>query len=345
MFKKKISLVFMLATIFASANSQEIVMPKNNMNLNFVPYKVKDPDEIISVRLANFSNHLALTTLTLGNNADYLISAIQLENKNIQHPRILFKVWSDSGFYGIRSWDIYSKQTDIATIWTIPTSATLSLGFNKKGSEKINLTGEHKMGVYNNPRFVRGGNSISVTTVFGRSPVLFNNGFKSGNAQYLAFPIEETDRIKEVMLLNHNNGYLLIYTKDYSQDRNRNHAERYLGGGASATTSYLYFLQLDHNFQPLTTKTLLIGNIGIFEFDADISGDNVFLMATTKSGYITAETKITKDNLDWRVSPNISLQTELVSPSVIIGKNATYAAGIGLSTKQPNQILVGKKNH
>lgn len=297
-----------------------------------------------SIRIVINTNQLAITALTTAEDYSDLVSIVTLGEGNIvnQAPRILFNLES---YFGIPSWDTKDDIGGISAVWTKPGSAISPLFYREQGSEAIALTGSYSSGVFQNPRFVRGDSAIAITAIAyedsGNVLVVFHHEITSGNSRYLPLPSVGLGTPIDGLLLRQGTGYWLFEKLGVSGPRG---PERKDGRGESIQPGILRCQRLDASFQPLDTVESPFDDIAIFEFDADVVANIVYLFATTGTGkgYVHAKAINSNDSLQWIMSPEVSLSADLMSPSVVaVGENA-FAAVLESDVNGNRRILLGQ---
>lgn len=340
--RQQLFTIFGLALVLSFTNPRGIAIPNHEIALKLVPLKVEKAGNVNSIRLVTNSDHTIMTMLTSTENGAHLVSAIQIggDLATNQQPHALFKLES---YFGMPFWDIASMESGIAAVWTKPGSAISPLGFRRQGSEEINLTGNYSSGVFQNPRFVRGTTTVAITAIANENKgsiiALFHNEVESGQADYMPLPSAGPGTPLDGLLLQQGSGYLLITKLLVSEPRG---SERMDLRGESIQPGILRCIQLNAKFQPVSSSMSPINDTNIFEFDADISGNKVFLFATTDNGYIAAETTITQETLRWNISRDVSSHAEFVSPSILAVGNTAFTAVIDPRVTQPPRILIGQ---
>lgn len=319
-----------LVILLSCTNSREILMVNHEIKLTLVPVRIENFEKVSSIRLfADNGPHIAMLTGNqppgdLNPSTEHQISAVSL-NAVSQPPRLLFKPES---FFGVPSWDIMNGENRLATVWTKPQSASMPLGYHRLGSESTLLTGRYRtLGVFHYPRFVRGTSRTGITAIKnedgGKVVALFRDEIETGHAQYLPLATTGPGILLDGLLLQQGSSYLLLTKHLFAGPRSPARKDI---TGESINPGLLRCLRLNADLKPVGAATSPIGDTEIFEFDADISGDKLFLLATTKKGYIGAMTTATQQSLHWVTIGDTPSNGDLFSPSVLAsGKTLVVA--------------------
>lgn len=320
--------IFGLILALSGITLQGMNMQKYEVELKLAPLKIANIVSVRSIRLVENMNrpHIALLISATLPGPDYQISVVAINDGNIVTQQAPLQLTLTSSF-GLPNWDIINTKKGIATTWSRLGSAIAPLVYQKQGDKEAVLAGEDPGGTFLQPRFVRGNSPVAITAIAGSVVALFQNMLASGPVPYVPLPSTGAGWLTDGLLIKQSSGYLLITkivdgprgpnSKDSGPDRED------VQGNRSISSGILHCLQLDEKLQPIGVKASPIGEVEIYEFDADIVGDKVFLFATTVKGYVTA---ISNQSMQWSVSNEVLTDGDLLSPSVLaIDKSAIVA--------------------
>jgi hypothetical protein len=190
---------------------------------------------------------------------------------------------------------------------------------------------------------VRGDSAVVITAIAyedsGNVLVVFSHEITGGNSRYLSLPSVGVGTPIDGLLLRQGTGYWLFEKHRVSGPRG---PERKDGRGESIQPGILRCQRLDASFQPLGMVENPFDDIAIFEFDADVVANNVYLFATTDKGYVDTKVINSNESLQWIKSQEVSLPADLMSPSVVAGGGNVFAAGIESDVKGHRRILLGQ---
>ena len=318
------------------------------VEVSFSPRTLMESD-VRSLRMIRVKGVVYIVLLNDLQTGVYQLSAIEFNRAGNAESSKLLALESP---YGMPQWDILSKQDQIATVSTEPGSGICPLVFNRTGVGESRLTNAFPGGVFQGPRFLKGGGLVAISTISleerGASVALFKDNIESEKASYTLLPSTKSGIPTDSLLLKCDTGYLLFYTRfAVSGIEGEHRCDENLQSG------HLFFLQLDDAFQVIGKSQTPIGDTLVYEFDADISENEIFLFATTYTGYISARATINNDTSMWDVSDNIILhntlssgttvEAQLVCPSVLISDSDVYISAIDNSLKQENTRLLTSK--
>lgn len=316
-------------------------MTENKIDLKLTPIEVENADRVGSVRLVNDGGRAALITLLDVGKGAPVLHLHFLDRSHAGPARPLLKL--DSPF-GPPSWDVAGTKTGLAAVWTMPGSAVSKLGYRAPDAAPTVLTGRYPSGVFESPRFVRGEPETAgaVTAIAyeesGRVLALFSGSLEGGQAAYLPLPSAGTGIPTDGLLLRSGAGYLL-FAKFLTPGAPG--PERKDGHGESIAPGILRFMRLNAKLQPVGAALNPLGDAAVYEFDADLSGDRVFLLATTQRGHAAATAVVSEGGLNWLRSDR-PVGADLVSPSLLVTGNAALAAVIESGAPASSKILIGR---
>lgn len=310
------------------------------VDIKLVPLNIEKIAKFKSIRLVSENRHIHIATLTDGEKIfENLISLSQMDDGKVirQSPRMLFKIDS---FVGVSSWDISNGQAGLTAVWSYPQSATVNLVYRRLGGEDINLTAGYSSPVFQGPRFLRGTNSLAITANASREKViaLFHDDLESDHAPFVPLPSPAHVMLEDGLLLQQGSGYLFFTTHLFAGPRGP--ARKDLNG-SDISPSILRCIRLNAKFQQVGTTMSPIGDTDVFEFDADIVGDKVFLFATTTDGYMAAVATGSNEGLQWATTEDIISDYDLFSPSVLASGKTAMAAVIESDKVDHTQLLIG----
>lgn len=316
-------------------------MNNNEIDLKFAPLHLDNAREVNSIRLVSDSGRLALAMLTDVTDGAHPVSVVSIDSSHVGFSRLLFKLES---LFGVPSWDVANTQRGIAAVWTKPGSAISPLGYRTPDSVDKVLTGRYPSGVFQSPRFLRGGSDTAIVAIAYEENhqilAFFYDLLESGYSSYVSLPTAGTGILLDGLLLHQGSGYLL-FTKTLAPGSRG--PERKDARGESIQPGILRCLLLNNKFQTVGANLNPIGDNAIFEFDVDVSDGQVYLLATTNNGYIVAVGTTSEQILHWTTSFNLSAKTELVAPTVLaMGKTAFAAVIESATTEHPQMILIGQ---
>lgn len=316
-------------------------MKNDTLELKLSPIQIEDVGQVNSGRLVSHGGRAAgLALLTSAQGAHAVLFA-PLDGLAPGQPNPLFKPQSP---FGTPSWDIGTTRAGAALVWAKPGSAICPLVLSIVNAPDRILTNHYPMGVFQNPRFVRGnsdGVAVTAVTHDGKGSILalYTDAFVSAHAAYATLPSAGPGTIVDGLLLRQGTGYLLFVKILATGQRG---PERKDLRGESVQQGILHCLRLNGQLQPVGTSLHLIGDAAIFEFDADVSGEVVFLLATNEKGYRAAKIVVSESKLDVAVSPDVLSKPELLSPSVLATGGKALATVIQQNALQRRTILIGE---
>ena len=140
--------------------------------------------------------------------------------------------------------------------------------------------------------------------------------------------------IAEAVLLPHGQGWLLLHkTADGAgaAEATRSRPRRPIG---EATLGQVHGQRLDAQFKPVAPPFLLSppGAAPMYEFDADLAGEQFVVLGTTPSGYSLAQWRLTAEEIVLEKHADAALAAPTGAPSVLLQAGAVHAAlveGIG----------------
>jgi hypothetical protein len=305
------------------------------LKLSAVP--LNNTGQVKSMRLVRDGQHAALATLTAAVDGSPTVSLAALDHGTGSH--IVSTLESP---FGIPSWDIAGAPSGFALVWTEPGSAICPLGYRLGLGQPIVLTGRYASGVFQSPRFVRGERDLTVeiTAVAyegnTRVMALFSSNLESGHSSYSRLLFPTTGILQDGLLLRKGNDYILLVETVPPGPRAK---ERRDGRGESIIPGVLQSLNLNSKLEPAGLPLKPFGDTPVYEFDAEIHGGEVFLLATTQKGYVAARDQ---GHSIWAVSSEVPTAGELVSPAAVSSGDIVHAAVIEAPATPRSQILEGK---
>jgi hypothetical protein len=340
--QRRLSIIYVVLLLFGPV-PQGATMPNQKTLLEFVPLKMEEVGNVKSVRLVSEKDKIYLAAL-MGSERrhEHRVSMSSYDGTGAinRHPNKEFNL--DSPF-GVPSWDIAFGQAGFSTVWTMPGSAFMPLAYRTHGGEEMVIAGRDPGGVFHVPRFVRGAMVTAITSVSqGNTLVLFQNAIESGHAPYKPLPSTGPGLLAGGLLLQVHSGYVLL-SKLVGGPRGP--ARRDVGG-ESLDAGTLRCLYLNAKFQAVGAALSPLGAAEIYEFDADISGDKVFLLATTAKGYMTAVGTVSTQSIVWMTSSDMLADGDLFSPSILASEKTAIAAVIEFKVEYQSppsrQLLMGR---
>jgi len=315
-------------------------MINDSVDLKLAPLKMEDVGQVNSIRLLSDNGRASIAILSSAKDGSPSVSVAPLAGFAIGKPNPLFKLPS---LFGIPSWDVGVSRTGTAVVWTKPGSAISPLGCRTSASAEMNLTRRYPMGVFQNPRFVRGETESGITATAledtGWVMAFFQNPLEGGYSAYSSLPSVGSGILLGGLMLRQGSGYLLFSTISATGSRG---PERKDLRGESLPEGVLHCLRLNGKFQPMGKSLRPLGDTKIYEFDADIYAGRVFLLATTEKSYKAATMVVSENAVDMFILPDTSLIAEFLSPSVLFSVEKALAVVIKSTTAQRPQILVGQ---
>jgi hypothetical protein len=315
-------------------------------NLKLAPMAIHNAAAVLSIRLLSDGGRVALGALVEGPGGSNLIQVIPLAN-----PGEYLALPPLESPFGWPSWDISGPAMGaLAAVWTKPGSALCPLGYRSPAGKDIVLTGRYPAGIFQKPRFLRSSlNSAPAVTALafqttGRVLVLFSGSLESGNAPYIPLPPAGSGLIEDGLLLGDREGFYLLaklrVPAALKPDRAGRIPERKYGG-ETPQPGVLYCSRLNEEFQPEGVPFQPFGDTPIFEVDAELSGDRLFVLATTEKGYIAGAAGPKEVYFLRSMTSEVAVPAELVSPVLLGVKGAVYSAVIESPGKPHAQILIG----
>jgi hypothetical protein len=306
------------------------------VQLELAPASTEADGRVNSIRLVAQAGRAALVSLADSADGARTLSLSPIEGLRTAGPQRLFDVQSP---FGTPLWDVAATSNGIAAVWTRPGSAIVPLVTRHSTTAEAVLTAQYPMGVFENPRFVRGENGAALTAVTEQNNERVLVLFREGQGAYITLPSAGPGRLVEGLLLRQGSSYLLFATVLPPGPRG---AERTDLRGEKLQPGVLLGRRLDAGLKPVGDPIVPLGDLPVFESDADISGDQVFLFATTERGHIAAHATADGDALRWTASPEVEVRVELVAPSVLAQGSTAVAAAIDSSAGPPPVIRLGQ---
>jgi hypothetical protein len=306
------------------------------VQLELAPASTEADARVNSIRLVAQEGRAALVSSSDSADGTRTLSLSPIEGVQVARAQRLFDV--DSPF-GIPLWDVAATPNGIAAVWTRPGSAISPLVSRHSTTAEAVLTSQYSMGVFQNPRFVRGENGTALTAITEEDNERVLVLFREGRRAYITLPSTGPGRLVEGLLLRQRSSYLLFATILPPGPRG---AERADLRGENLPPGVLVCLRLDADLKPVGDRVNPLGDVPVFESDADVSGDRVFLFATTRRGHISAHATADGDALEWMRSPEVQVPFELVAPSVLAQGTTAIAAAIASSAGQRPVIRLGR---
>jgi hypothetical protein len=315
-------------------------MTDNKLDFKFAPFPVENVAAVNSVRLV--AGKVA-TLAVVGKSQDGVpeLTLVPIGGgKN--SSRALFPLTSP---FGAPSWDLARHATGFAAVWTKPGSAISRLGYQNSGGEELKLTGRYPAGVFQSPRFVRGttssGPAVTAVMLQGSSYglVLFLSALESGNAVYQPLPSIASGFVQDGLLLRSDSGYLLV---DRMLQQGNRAPDRKDARGESLPPGILVFSRLNAKLEAVGPVVKPLGDTPVYEFDCDLINGDIFLLATTQTGYAAGRANIAEPERPWVISP-IPTKEPLASPSLLALANTVHAAVLDVSSAS-SRVLIGSIN-
>jgi hypothetical protein len=316
-------------------------MTDNKLDFKFAPFPVENVAAVNSVRLV--AEGKVATLAVVGKSQDGVpeLKLVPISGgKN--SSRALFPLTSP---FGAPAWDLTRYDTGFAAVWAKPGSAISQLGYQNSSGEDLNLTGRYPAGVFQSPRFVRGPASSgpAVTAVMLQDGsyglVLFPSAVGSGKAAYQTLPSIATGFVQDGLLLRSDSGYLLVVR--VLQQGNRA-PDRKDARGESLPPGILVFSRLNAKLEAVGPVVKPLGDTPVYEFDCDLINGDIFLLATTQTGYAAGRANIAEPERPWVISP-IPTKEPLASPSLLALANTVQAAVLDASSAS-SRVLIGSIN-
>jgi hypothetical protein len=209
------------------------------------------------------------------------------------------------------------------------------------GQTEITLTGHYPSGVFQNPRFVRGGSVPAITACaldpVGEVLVLFQDKFETGDAPYRILPAAGQGMLLDGLLVRKGSGYLLLakYAASHLGVSQRTDLR-----GETSAGGVLRCLWLDADFRAVDSAFSPFGDSAIFEFDADASNERIYLLATTTHGYAATAAEMRDQAWHW-IDPGKAAQKNetLFAPAICAQGESAVMVFLNASESGSRSIL------
>lgn len=325
------------ALLFACATPRKSPVPGNAIDLQFSPLTVQDAASVEGVRLLSADSPQTLAMIRHSREGAPDVSMGAIEGGHLGSAREIFQLSSP---FGAPSWDVAPTAAGTAATWTRPGSAIAPLIYRVAGANELTLSARYQMGVFENPRFVRGdGGAVTAIALDGADKriVLFRDALGEGQAAtYVKLPSPGDGTPVQAVLSKRGGGYLLCATLLPRGERIPERTDR---RGESLQPGILRCAILNSSLQQLGPSLAPIGDTQVYEIDLDATGHRACLLATTREGY-TAAAGTGSERLAWSTTRGTD-NRELTSPAVLAAGESALAAVIA-ATPPRVQILVGK---
>ncbi len=307
-------------------------LPGNAMSANVPPPPLtfrplpgsRDPG-ILSIRLFRRDGQAMLAILTRTGNG-YTLTQAPMGGPGGAPPAHLREL---NSLFGVPSWDVAADAGGFETVWTIPGSAICPLGFARNKSPEIILTQADPRGVFQTPRFTRGENEPGITAVEtserGAALVLFQNPSTGGHPRPRVLPVPAGGILLEGMLLRLSVGYLMLVKLLPPGPRD---PERVDLRGESLQPGLLRAIRLGPGLNVSGGEANPLDATPVYEFDADVSGGTVCLVATTAHGHRVATGWYDSGRQSWATVGEAASPAGLISPAVLLSAGTATAAMI-----------------
>jgi hypothetical protein len=310
-------------------------MTVDTIQLELSPSPIESAGRVNSIRLIADAGGAALASVRDSVEGTSALSLSHIDGVRIDRAQPLFGLKSP---FGAPFWDVASTPNGVAGVWTRPGSASSPLVLRRGSAGEEVLTSQYPMGVFQNPRFVRGEQGTAITAITqegGESRVAL---FRNGQHAYVSLPAAGPGLLLDGLLLRQPGGYLLFFLVLPQGPRA---AERTDLRRETLQPGVLTCAPLGPDLQPAGERTRPFGDVPLFEFDADVTGNRVFVVATPRRGYLATRGTVTGAAVQWTPSLAALASEELVSPSVLALGTSAVAAAIDASTAERPVIRVG----
>ena len=324
------------------AHCQGKSMTVEKIELKFAPMHLESSGEVNSMRMVKGDGRATIAMLAKSADGAPTLSMGFFDVSGGVRARPVFRI--DSPF-GMPSWDVTVTTSGLAAVWTEPGSAISPLGYRAANAPPITLTGRYASGVFQNPRFVRGEPLLKaeVTSVAYAGPsrllALFSEGLAGGQALYTSLPPIGAGLLLDGLLLRNGTGYVLI-TKHLAPGPRG--ADRKDKRGESILPGVLHCSRLNSKFEPAGASGTPFGDQAVFEFDADLSGGRLVVLATTAKSISAASATVSETMLSWSASVNLPVAGEPSAPAVLSTDRNSAVAAVIDGIVSPAQILGGQ---
>ena len=228
-----------------------------------------------------------------------------------------------------------------------PGSAMSPLVFWRSGTSQIEPVTPKGLRVFSAPRLVRHEASALVVAIEGEERgdrvVLLSAGAPGAPAwteRLLSTP--EGGRLGAAVLVRRAEGYILVFTTPVTAgDRGARTRARPPFGTVSLGA--IHVLPLDRGFAPAGKAAPLQGAEPVYELDADVDGDRLLILGTTRAGYEVAVARFTGPSLEVVARGQEHLSSPAVAPTVLaLGGAGSFALLQPAHNTSPARILQGR---
>lgn len=300
------------------------------------PAELAQPMPLNSLRLLAQGAAVRLVGLSAAAGGSHPLVVADVAGTRVGPAQPLFALDS---LFGIPGWDVSAPGGGaIGAVWSRPGSAISPLMFGS-AQRAAELSAHHPMGVFADPRAVRGPGGAGITAVAdldsGRHLVLFRAAGQAG----IELPAAGPGQLQRGLLLRHATGHLLwalMLPPGPRADERQDLRGESLPGGV------LHVLPLDAGLAPAGAAIQPFGDSWLYEFDADLADGQVQVFATTAQGHRVARAAVGAKAADWQRSAERRAQGVLSSPSVLAQGAAMLVAALEALPGQPPRILLGR---
>lgn len=199
--------------------------------------------------------------------------------------------------------------------------------------------------IFHSPRFVRRARgALSVVAIessdWGEGIILFT---ASRDGTWIERTLREPDRgfVHGALLAAVTGGYLLFYKTpiDARVDPAIRVRPRYPSG--DLVLGQLHVVRLDDSFA--ATGPAIALSDQLYEFDADVEGDRIVMLATTPSGYFAIEARIAAPGVVLTARADRVLPAEVSAPAVLLMADTIHFAVITDAGRPTAAILYGAR--
>ena len=314
------------------------------MQLKLSAYPVHEAASITGIRLALVNQTATLLTATKSEGWVPIIAAAALGFEQQRRPLPV----TLKARLGVAQWDaVQSTEKLWSVVATAPGSAISPLwtADSKQTGEAL-LTGSYPRGIFADPRVVKrfAGPRPPMTAIAqsteAQEAVLFLPDAAGAYGKYQTLPCPQEQRLQQALLVRQGERYILfcknrVPMSPWDKDAG-SREERKDSSGESASLGVLSHVWLDANFHALGKPVKLAGAAPVFEFDADVRGDEFIVFATTQWGFLLASEKLGQEP-QWAET---KWEAPLSSPALAVAGAAPHVA-VMQSAGPSQSILTG----
>lgn len=256
---------------------------------------------------------------------------------------------------GAAQWHVCSRSDGShAVIMTDPLSASCGLLFDSSHDEtEVHVSAKYERGVFVGPRWIKGACDQDATIFaidaqpYVRRIVRFSERTDHGHwhEEFDVVHAPENGRIESIEIVSHRSSYVLLYKsflpRVEAEDLDDSQLYRTDSTNGDWLAGSIFALELDAKLEVVGGPDRPLGDLLAFDFDADISGDDVFILATTKEGLFLWSWRPSERGAAPTLVGQFKSDLPLTQPRVAVSYDMIHYAVIASARTDDMRILVG----